>query len=158
MLAEAAADGLIRLLRRCSGMVFVQLSEHRVFIVQPVVQSGTKAAECALCVTAISIRRIQTPEEREWVSNDIEAAVVQLEREGLIDPLRIGISGWSQAGFFTDYLLIHSPIRSAVATHIDGSTSLGTPIDWLFLLKSDEVWTRRSSCSTRIGNKDVKCR
>lgn len=65
----------------------------------------------------------QTPEEGERMCKDIEAAVAQLEREGLIDRLRIGISGWSRAGFYTDYLLIHSSIRFAAATNIDGGAS-----------------------------------
>lgn len=66
---------------------------------------------------------MQTSQEGERMRTDIEAAVAKLDRECLIDPEKIGISGWSRAGFYTDYLLIHSSIRFAAATNIDGGAS-----------------------------------
>jgi dipeptidyl aminopeptidase/acylaminoacyl peptidase len=66
---------------------------------------------------------MQTPEEGERIRKDTEAAVAKLDREGLIDREKIGVSGWSRAGFHADYLLIHSSIRFAAATNIDGGAS-----------------------------------
>lgn len=66
---------------------------------------------------------IQTPGEGERMRKDTEAAVAKLDREGLIDPTKIGISGWSRAGFHTDYILIHSSIKFAAATNIDGGAT-----------------------------------
>jgi len=66
---------------------------------------------------------IETPEEPRRMQRDIEAAVAKLDQEGLIDKARIGISGWSRAGFYTSYLLIHSSLHFAAATNIDGGAS-----------------------------------
>lgn len=66
---------------------------------------------------------IETPDEPHRIQQDIEAMVAKLDRQGLIDPSRIGISGWSRAGFYTCYMLIHSSIHFAAATDIDGGAS-----------------------------------
>jgi len=50
----------------------------------------------------------------------LESAVAELDKEGLIDPKRVGLSGWSRAGYYTDYMLIHSSINFAAASAIDG--------------------------------------
>jgi dipeptidyl aminopeptidase/acylaminoacyl peptidase len=68
-----------------------------------------------------SLRRVMgTPQEGEHMREHIESAVAQLDYAGLIDPQRIGISGWSRAGYHTDYLLMHAAIPFAAATQIDG--------------------------------------
>jgi dipeptidyl aminopeptidase/acylaminoacyl peptidase len=68
-----------------------------------------------------SLRRVmETPQEGEHMREHIESAVAQLDQAGLIDPQRIGISGWSRAGYYTDYLLMHAAVRFAAATQIDG--------------------------------------
>lgn len=66
---------------------------------------------------------VETPEEGERIRRDTEAAVAQLNRDGLIDPARIGVSGWSRAGYYVSYLLIHSDIRFAAAINTDGGAS-----------------------------------
>lgn len=66
---------------------------------------------------------IETPAEGERIRTYTEAAVAKLDDEGLIDPLRIGIAGWSRAGYYTSYLLIHSSIKFAAASNIDGGAS-----------------------------------
>jgi dipeptidyl aminopeptidase/acylaminoacyl peptidase len=63
---------------------------------------------------------VETPQEGVHICEHIESAVAQLDRAGLIDPKRIGISGWSRAGYHTNYLMIHSSIAFAAATAIDG--------------------------------------
>ncbi|KAF1717162.1 hypothetical protein CSC74_09275 [Pseudoxanthomonas yeongjuensis] len=66
---------------------------------------------------------VETPAEGERIRTYTEAAVAKLDSEGLIDPLRIGIAGWSRAGYYTSYLLIHSSIKFAAASNIDGGAS-----------------------------------
>jgi dipeptidyl aminopeptidase/acylaminoacyl peptidase len=66
---------------------------------------------------------IETPAEPERIRQDTEQVVAQLDREGLIDPARVGISGWSRAGFYTSYLVIHSSIKFAAAINTDGGAS-----------------------------------
>ena len=62
----------------------------------------------------------ETPREAEQVREQIESAIAKLDHDGLIDPQRVGISGWSRAAYYTDYLLIHSTTPFAAATAIDG--------------------------------------
>jgi dipeptidyl aminopeptidase/acylaminoacyl peptidase len=66
---------------------------------------------------------VETPAEGERIRTYTEAAVAKLDRDGLIDPSRIGIAGWSRAGYYTSYLLIHSSIKFAAASNIDGGAS-----------------------------------
>lgn len=66
---------------------------------------------------------VETPAEGERIRTYTEAAVARLDRDGLIDPSRIGIAGWSRAGYYVSYLLIHSSIRFAAASNIDGGAS-----------------------------------
>lgn len=66
---------------------------------------------------------VETPEEPQRVLRDVQAVIAKLDKEELIDPSRIGISGWSRAGFYTTYLLVHSSIRFAAATNVDGGTT-----------------------------------
>lgn len=63
---------------------------------------------------------METPKEGDYMRQHLEAIVAQLDREGLIDRTRVGLSGWSRAGYWTDYLLMHSSIPFAAATQIDG--------------------------------------
>jgi dienelactone hydrolase len=58
--------------------------------------------------------------EGERMRQHIESAVALLDRQGLVDPARVGISGWSRAAYHTDYLLIHSSVHFAAASQIDG--------------------------------------
>ena len=66
---------------------------------------------------------VETPKEPRRVLADVQTVIAKLDKEGLIDPSKIGISGWSRAGFYTMYLLIHSSIRFAAATNVDGGTT-----------------------------------
>ncbi|MEJ0040385.1 MAG: hypothetical protein WDO68_30910 [Gammaproteobacteria bacterium] len=66
---------------------------------------------------------IQTPEEGVIVREQMEAVVAMLDEQGLVDRNRIGISGWSRAGYHTNYLLIHSSIPFAAASTIDGGST-----------------------------------
>ncbi|MGN6227436.1 MAG: hypothetical protein ACTHNM_08380 [Dyella sp.] len=66
---------------------------------------------------------VETPEEPLRVRRDVERVIAKLDGEGLIDPTKVGISGWSRAGFYTMYLLVHSRIRFAAASNIDGGTT-----------------------------------
>ncbi|MGC1550253.1 MAG: hypothetical protein WA777_17170 [Rhodanobacter sp.] len=66
---------------------------------------------------------VETPEEPRRVLRDVQTVIAKLDKEGLIDPSRIGLSGWSRAGFYATYLLVHSPIRFAAATNVDGGAT-----------------------------------
>jgi dipeptidyl aminopeptidase/acylaminoacyl peptidase len=66
---------------------------------------------------------LETPEEGGIVCEQMEAIVAKLDAEGLIDTHNIGISGWSRAGYYTNYLLIHSSIPFAAASTIDGGSA-----------------------------------
>lgn len=61
-----------------------------------------------------------TPEEGPRVRAHVESAIGKLDREALIDISRIGLSGWSRAGYQTDYLLMNSSVAFAAASQIDG--------------------------------------
>lgn len=61
-----------------------------------------------------------TPAEGERMREHIEAAIAKLDRDGLIDAKRIGLSGWSRAGYYTDYVLMHSAVTFAAAATNDG--------------------------------------
>ena len=63
---------------------------------------------------------VETDAEGKRVREYLESAVAELDKEGLIDPKRVGLSGWSRAGYYTDYMLIHSSINFAAASAIDG--------------------------------------
>ena len=63
---------------------------------------------------------IETKQEGEVKREHIETAIAELDRAGLIDPRRVGISGWSRAGYHTHYLMIHSPETFKAATTFDG--------------------------------------
>jgi dipeptidyl aminopeptidase/acylaminoacyl peptidase len=65
---------------------------------------------------------IETAKEGEYIREHVESAVGELDRQGLIDPARVGISGWSRAAYLTDYMLIHSALPFAAASQVDGGT------------------------------------
>jgi dipeptidyl aminopeptidase/acylaminoacyl peptidase len=68
-----------------------------------------------------SLRRvIGTHDEGEHMREHVESAVAVLVRRGLIDPARVGLSGWSRAAYYTNYTLIHSSMPFAAAAQIDG--------------------------------------
>jgi|GEM_PF-1176680 len=66
---------------------------------------------------------IESQEEGVRVMENTEAAIRWLARQGYVDTLRVGISGWSRAAYYTDYTVIHSRFPYAAATQIDGGTA-----------------------------------
>jgi dipeptidyl aminopeptidase/acylaminoacyl peptidase len=64
----------------------------------------------------------QTAEEGKRMCETVEGAIRTLDGAGLVDPRRVGISGWSRAAYHVDYILIHSSIPFAVASQVDGGT------------------------------------
>jgi dipeptidyl aminopeptidase/acylaminoacyl peptidase len=65
---------------------------------------------------------METPEEGRAVRANTEEAIRLLAERGWIDPERVGVSGWSRAGYYVDYLLINSTFPYAAATQIDGGS------------------------------------
>jgi len=63
-----------------------------------------------------------TPQESFLRFNSLayEGAIDQLEKEGLIDPQRVGIIGFSRTACFVGYTLTHSKYQFAAASLVDG--------------------------------------
>lgn len=59
-------------------------------------------------------------EEAPMAVMGIEAAVDQLDKDGLIDPSSVGIIGFSRTHWYVEEALIHDPHRYRAATLIDG--------------------------------------
>jgi hypothetical protein len=59
-------------------------------------------------------------EEASMAVMGIEAAIDQLDKDGLIDPSRVGIIGFSRTHWYVEEALIHDPHRYRAATLIDG--------------------------------------
>jgi len=66
-----------------------------------------------------------TPEERfrTFASLVYEGAVKELDRRGVIDPTRVGISGFSRTVWFVKYTLTHSAVPFKAALLVDGIDS-----------------------------------
>ena len=63
---------------------------------------------------------VETNSEGERIREYVESAIDHLDRAGLIDPRHVGLAGWSRAGYYTQYMLIHSSFPFAAAESIDG--------------------------------------
>jgi dipeptidyl aminopeptidase/acylaminoacyl peptidase len=50
-----------------------------------------------------------------------DSAVRSLSSQGIVDPDKVGIIGFSATGFYVEYALIHSPVRYAAATATDNA-------------------------------------
>jgi dipeptidyl aminopeptidase/acylaminoacyl peptidase len=64
---------------------------------------------------------------REWaqgIEDDIDAAVDRVVSQGLVDPGRIGIAGWSYGGYSALISAVRSPERYRCAASIAGPTDL----------------------------------
>lgn len=60
-----------------------------------------------------------TPEEPRRFLAHIESGIDELDRQGLIDPGRVAITGWSRAGYLTQYVIARSSRRFKAASQID---------------------------------------
>jgi dipeptidyl aminopeptidase/acylaminoacyl peptidase len=70
---------------------------------------------------------VETAKEGPVMMDHVESAIAHLDRIGLVDPARVGVSGWSRAGYYTDYIIIHARHRLAAALSIDGGTDEYNP-------------------------------
>jgi hypothetical protein len=81
-------------------------------------------------------RNYQPETEATTFVDGIESAVHKLDAMGLIDPARIGLSGWSRSGWHVECALCHSDIvfASAIASdNVDGSYMQNTLLPGDFL-------------------------
>jgi hypothetical protein len=62
---------------------------------------------------------MQTPQEAMVRQEAFESAVDQLQRQGLIDPTRVGVAGFSRNGYYVEYTLTHSNFKFAAAVAAD---------------------------------------
>lgn len=58
----------------------------------------------------------------------VESAVARLNDSGIADASRVGLSGWSRAGYHTDCILMRSRLQFAAATQIDGGSREISPV------------------------------
>ena len=63
---------------------------------------------------------VNTPEEAPRQMAAYEGAIDYLDHRGLIDPMRVGLIGFSRTVFYVEYTLTHSRYRFAAATVADG--------------------------------------
>jgi hypothetical protein len=59
-------------------------------------------------------------DEARFAVTGFESAIDHLDQEGLIDPSRVGIIGFSRAAWYVEEALIHAPHRFRAATLVDG--------------------------------------
>jgi dienelactone hydrolase len=88
------------------------------FCIQPTANHGIAVLYLSEPASLRSV--VGTPEEGRQMLEHIESAVAELDRRGVIDPSRIGLSGWSRAGYYTNYSILHARIPFRAASQIDG--------------------------------------
>jgi dipeptidyl aminopeptidase/acylaminoacyl peptidase len=85
--------------------------------IQPLANSGFVVLYTP---AALSTReRVTTPDEGKHQLAHVESGIEHLDRLGLIDRQRIAITGWSRAGWWTDYIVAHASFPILAATEID---------------------------------------
>ncbi len=60
-----------------------------------------------------------------------DSAVASLDKQGLIDPARVGIIGFSATGYFVEFALAHSQVHYMAATAAD-NTQRSLSEYWLY--------------------------
>lgn len=86
-----------------------------------------------------SRKHIDTPEEGPFQIEAFEGAIRQLAQQGLIDPHRVGVIGFSFTVFHVLYALTHRPDLFAAASITDGNDLSY----WLYLLWTDIPWAQQ---------------
>jgi dipeptidyl aminopeptidase/acylaminoacyl peptidase len=66
---------------------------------------------------------VATAAEPEEMRRYVEAGIVNLDRLGVIDPDRVGVSGWSRAAYYVARIMTRSQFPFSAATMIDGGQS-----------------------------------
>lgn len=88
-------------------------------------------------------------------ASDCIAGVKALERAGIVDPQRIGVSGWSMGGWLTSWIITHyGGLKAAVSgAAVDDATMEYTlsQVDGLlpYLLNGAEPWSARGFAAYR---------
>jgi hypothetical protein len=84
--------------------------------------AATALSETGIVVLQISesVCTVVTPEEGSCVASGYEAAARQLISEGIVDPARIGIIGFSRTCFYVMEMLTTSSLRLKAASITDG--------------------------------------
>ena len=88
----------------------------------PTAMAAQPLASAGFVVLQIETRRSHYT-TREEVDDQVDgflAAIETLDREGLIDPLKVGLAGFSRTSWYVESALVHHPQRFAVATIADG--------------------------------------
>jgi dipeptidyl aminopeptidase/acylaminoacyl peptidase len=86
-----------------------------------------------------SRKYVDTPQEGPFQTAAFEGAIKQLVKEGLVDPHRVGVIGFSFTVFHVLYTLTHRPDLFAAASITDGNDLSY----WLYLLWADIPWAQQ---------------
>jgi dipeptidyl aminopeptidase/acylaminoacyl peptidase len=62
---------------------------------------------------------VGTPKEDEYMKVHIESALDMLESQRIIDRSKVAITGWSRAGWMSQYIVANAATRFAAASNID---------------------------------------
>lgn len=107
-------------------------------------QSLVARGMAVLEVDIIDLPGASTPRESEAFVERIDAAVASLAAQGLADPTRVGLVGFSRAGFLTYYAITH-PGRTTLAAAVSADGWSGGYGAYLFeALLSGETRIRSS--------------
>jgi dipeptidyl aminopeptidase/acylaminoacyl peptidase len=88
------------------------------FAARPLAASGIVVLQMAVRAD----RHIRPAQEEALLEvQGFESAIDHLDRDGLIDPDRVGIIGFSRTAWYVEETLIHAPHRFRAATLIDGT-------------------------------------
>lgn len=86
------------------------------FAAQPLASRGI----IVLQMNDIFYDSLETPQEAERAMSAYQSAIDYLDRQGIVDPKKVGIVGFSRTSFYVKYALTHSALHFAAAVICDG--------------------------------------
>lgn len=92
---------------------------------------------------------IDTPREGPFQTEGFKSAIKSLASDGMIDPRRVGVIGFSFTVFHVLYAITHEPELFAAASITDGNDLSY----WLYLLWTDEPYAQKWAEATNGGVK-----
>lgn len=127
-------------------------NEQQFLIDGPAATAMAARAIAARGIVVLQVREIRTkefgtPEEPEVDGRvGYRSAIEQLDAEGLIDPSKVGIIGWSHSGWYVLDALLHTPHQFAAATLAESTyASMGE-----YLLNADLRTTQRADALAEL--------
>ena len=90
------------------------------FAAQPLTGKGMMVLQAEKPDQLEIVRHLATEQEAAWRVSAYEGAIDYLDAQGLIDPDRVGIMGFSRTCWYVKYALTHSQFHYAAASVTDG--------------------------------------